>query len=85
VPDNCPHCGTNLIGQAISKESQVYYGNATHYRREIGVEIRGVYDGVLFWECPECGHAWHRFPETDYRHAKAQEYMDSRRGARRGA
>lgn len=21
------------------------------------VEIRGVYDGALFWACP-CGHAW---------------------------
>lgn len=25
----------------------------------LGVVIRGVYDGVLFWRCEDCGHAWH--------------------------
>ena len=80
-PDNCPHCGTTLIGEAISKESQHYFG-ATHYRREIGIEIRGEYDGVLFWQCPECGCTWHRFPESDYRHAKAEKYMKVRTRSR---
>jgi hypothetical protein len=28
----------------------------------IGVEIRGVYDGVLYWECGVCNHAWNRWP-----------------------
>ena len=26
----------------------------------IGHIVRGVYDGVLFWQC-RCGHAWARF------------------------
>lgn len=26
----------------------------------VGVEVRGVYDGVLFWKCDGCGHAWSR-------------------------
>jgi hypothetical protein len=30
------------------------------YSRVIGVEIRGVYDGILYWECPDCGFAWAR-------------------------
>lgn len=25
-----------------------------------GHEIRGVYDGVLFWTCGKCQHAWPR-------------------------
>lgn len=24
------------------------------YKREIGVEVRGVYDGVLYYVCPDC-------------------------------
>lgn len=32
-----------------------------HNGRAIGVEIRGVYDGVLFWRCPDCGGSWHRW------------------------
>lgn len=39
------------------------YGDATHFRREIGHEVRGVYDGVLFWSCPDCGHAWPRWDD----------------------
>lgn len=26
-----------------------------------GIEVRGVYDGVLIWECPYCDHKWPRF------------------------
>ena len=29
----------------------------------LGYEVLGVYDGVLYWVCPECGHAWPRFTE----------------------
>lgn len=38
----------------------------------IGVEVRCVYDGVLFFECPSCGERAHRFPEGDWRRAKAE-------------
>jgi ribosomal protein L37AE/L43A len=27
----------------------------------IGVEIRGVYDGPVIWECSTCKHRWPRF------------------------
>lgn len=39
------------------------YGDTTHFRRVMGHEVRGVYDGVLFWSCPDCGHAWPRWDD----------------------
>lgn len=33
------------------------------YSRVIGMNIQGVYDGVLIWCCPDCGHHWPRFPD----------------------
>ena len=36
--------------------------------RVIGNEIWGVYDGVLYWSCPDCGYAWVRvfgYPARD--------------------
>lgn len=65
IHDSCPLCGTDLIGDPIPQESRDRgsYGEATHFRREIGVEIRGVYDGVLYWKCPDCGGAWNRWPK----------------------
>ena len=33
--------------------------------RWIGHEVRGVYDGVLYWSCTVCGHAWNRWT-SDY-------------------
>lgn len=27
----------------------------------IGVEVRGLYDGVLYWLCDICGIMFHRF------------------------
>lgn len=34
--------------------------------KRMGHEVRGVYDGVLFWSCMACGHVWPRnFGERD--------------------
>ena len=34
------------------------------YRDEIiGIEVRGVYDGILIWQCGRCGKMWPRFTE----------------------
>ena len=32
----------------------------------IGVNVRGMYDGILFWKCQECGKAWQRFGQDDF-------------------
>ncbi len=42
----------------------------------MGYHIRGVYDGVLFWLCKQCGRAFQRWPEDFYLHAKAQPYIE---------
>ena len=56
------------------------YGEGkTHFSRIIGVEIRGVYDGVLFWACPECGGTWHRWDLPDMRQ-RAAPYMEEWQG-----
>lgn len=31
----------------------------------VGVEVQGVYDGVLFWHCSKCNTYWKRFPWSD--------------------
>ena len=74
-PDNCPHCGLSLFGEPITSHSPWQPGDAPRYRREIGNEVRGVYDGVLFWECPDCGGTWQRFDLTSPLHHAAKKYM----------
>ena len=32
-----------------------------HRDLPFGIVVRGVYDGVLLWECPSCGARWPRF------------------------
>ena len=27
----------------------------------IGIEIQGGYDGISYWDCPNCGRRWDRF------------------------
>jgi len=41
----------------------------------VGVEVRGVYDGVLFWECIEDGTRWHRHPQGSPYRGRAQKYL----------
>lgn len=31
------------------------------FRKNIGIEIRGYYDGVSFYKCPKCEVIWRRF------------------------
>jgi len=59
--DNCPKCNVSLIGEPIPEESKEFYGEVTHFRREVGIEVLGLYDGVAFWRCPDCNHQWDRF------------------------
>jgi len=68
--EECPICLTDLRGAVIpNTDPPEYY---SHLR---GIEIRGVYDGVLFWECPYCDARIHRFREgTDLWH-KAELYV----------
>lgn len=75
-PDRCPHCGNSLQGNPIPEDQLSNYGGATHYRREVGVEVRGVYDGTLYWQCPDCEGAWHRFSKGDARYTAAMPYVD---------
>lgn len=42
----------------------------------IGIEVWGLYDGVLYWQCTGCGSKWHRFPDDERLSAKAQPFID---------
>lgn len=75
----CPHCAAGLLGDPIPQKyiDEGWYGTKTHYDRTIGVEVRGVYDGVLYWACPDCGGTWHRWPEDHHLRARAEKHMPS--------
>lgn len=79
APTTCPsaECGADLRGPEIPQEYRDagYYGDKTHYLRVIGHEVPEVYDGTLFWSCPDCGHTWHRFGPGDRLYAKAVPYV----------
>ena len=80
--EQCPHCLADLRGNPIPQEyiDAGYYGTHTHYSRKIGVDLMGVYDGVLYWMCPDCSKAWHRWSEDTAPdlHRKAEPYINQR-------
>lgn len=64
---NCPHCNAFLRGEAIPEEYLCagYYGpwdgvTPQYFKRTIGIEVMGLYDGVAYWRCPDCGGEWPR-------------------------
>lgn len=75
--DICAGCGDNLT----------YFVGGTRYSRVTSVEVRGVYDGGLYYAHPlqsgGCGFAWHRWEEisgrynTKHLRDKAQPFIDS--------
>jgi hypothetical protein len=40
------------------------------------VEIRGVYDGALYFVCSNCGYAWPRFTDVGRRADQSRRYAD---------
>lgn len=56
----CPECNADWRGKLIPKKNRHLY-SSDHYSRLIGIEIQGGYDGVSFWECPDCHSRWDRF------------------------
>ena len=81
MDDFCPHCGFDLRASRIPQEhiDLGYYGPPTtepkYYYSTIGVQIRGVYDGVLFWQCPKCSGRWHRWPEGHFLRERAEKHI----------
>jgi hypothetical protein len=65
--DVCPLCGADFR-----------YGETGQFSRRIGVEFQGVYDGILFWQCPDCDGRWHRFPEESPLYELANYYINIR-------
>ena len=59
----CPRCGA-----AWGYENAA----ARRYSRLIGVEVRGIYDGVAYRQCPECPAAFHRFHAGDKRRERLE-------------
>ncbi len=50
-------------------------------KNPIMVEVRGVYDGALYWLCNfdhdgQGDFAWHRWPMGSYQNTQAQPYID---------
>jgi len=51
------------------------------FDRVVGIEISGVYDGILFWCCSACGRSFQRWPEDHGLHARAQLFIDAQNRA----
>ena len=78
----CRACGSDWKGKEILPECRSSYGGLTHYSRLIGIEIRGKYDGVLVWRCPDCDYMWHRFSGQTVYQTDLDAGLVTRRGVR---
>jgi hypothetical protein len=65
---HCPHCGSDQRGKPIPEEylRDGSYGDwdgvtPKYFWRTASVEIRGIYDGGLFFQCADCDGTWHRW------------------------
>lgn len=65
---SCPLCKIDLRGPQIPDSDD-------YYSRIIIVEIPEIYDGGLFYQCPECGARWHRWPEGHRLRRRAEPYV----------
>lgn len=58
--DNCPVCNVSWDGGEIPENNRRFYSPPYRWSRIIGIETDD-YDGISFWECPDCKARWDRF------------------------
>jgi len=58
---DCPKCGKSWKGDPIPKEHHKHYSPPYFWSHLTGIEVRGKYDGVSYWQCPFCKTTWDRF------------------------
>jgi hypothetical protein len=78
--EKCPSplCGADLNGPEVPRQlrREGYYGPYEEsdpprfYSRVVAFTIRGFYDGVAYWQCPECNVVWHRADDMFDDHRK---------------
>ena len=83
TPYACPRCGADLTGPEIPEDRREHFGGSTHFSRVVGQEFPGRYDGVLFWQCPDCRRPFHRFPSDHHLHEQAEQAMQTNWGTNR--
>lgn len=77
--EHCTECDSVLVGGDIPYDIVEHYiplnvdkdewlskNPWPTWKRKVGIEVRGAYDGVLIWQCPDCKHMWPRFQEWDW-------------------
>jgi len=70
----CPHCRIDLTVPPATDGTV-----RSPYTRAIMVEVPRVYDGGLYYQCPDCGGRWHRWPEDHRLRAVAAPYVEGGR------
>lgn len=59
----CPKCSSSWDAGEIPEKHRHCYSPPYRYSRLIGVEISALYDGVWYWQCPDCDARFPRFEE----------------------
>lgn len=81
---SCEVCGESFQGFRIPEEDlrKGYYGEWDGVTPQFGslkhgIQVRGVYDGILIWQCPFCQYMWPRFSEEFWErlHIKALQII----------
>ena len=76
----CPECMADWKGKLIPKKFRHLYSKGSiHYSRLIGIEIQGGYDGVAYWECPDCQARWDRFTGEKVEKQKVKKEKSKKR------
>jgi hypothetical protein len=59
--------------EEIDKTVKESYGEPYSWSRLIGVQVWGGYDGISFWQCPDCKTEWDRFTGKKVKKKKKNE------------
>jgi len=54
-------CWQGKSDEQIEKEMKESYSPPYRWGREIGIELAYDYDGVSYWQCPDCNTTFNRF------------------------
>ena len=54
-------CWQGMSNEKIEQYMKESYSPPYRWRRQLGIEVEGLYDGISYWKCPDCNTLFDRF------------------------
>ncbi len=58
-------CCKGMTDEELLEDIKRCYNEPYRFSKLVGIEVRGKYDGISYWQCPFCNATWDRWTSKE--------------------